>query len=538
MKTDMPISPLSIGSAWFMALLPALLLAGCDRRQPADTAGPDVPDAAASAVDTDVPRRGGTLTIAMLDDASRLDPHVVTDAAAMRMIENIYSTLLRYGRRYGDFEADLAESVNLSDDGLTCTIHLVDNARFHTGRPIEAADVVYSLRRIVEMGVRAGHFAAIERYEAPDARTVVLHLREPSAALLSYLAHPMNAIVDRHVIEANDGSLDRADGGSGPFKLIDWQRGRHLILDRFTHYHIADRPYLDRVVYRPMPDETGRTTALRTGEIDLIHEVAPKDVPILEQAPQVHVESAPGTFWEYVGLQCARPPFDDPRVRQAVAWAIDRDMINQLVKFGQATVLDGAHLPPNHWADPGLSAYPHPDTQRARELLAQAGVGPGDANARVELIVDSAVAYQVRAAEMIKQMLAEIGMNVTIQGLESSVFFDRLGRGDFQMTVVGWMGFVDPDEWTWNLFHSSGPYNQQRYANPRVDELLDTARRTIGRDARLPLYHEALRIITADAPMVFLYVNPRTSAWRDRVRGYHGHPTAATIALRDTWLTP
>ena len=247
---------------------------------------------------TGEPRRGGELVVALIADAARLDPHAVTDAASMRVIENMYSTLLRYGERYGDFEGDLAESVDLSDDERVYTIRLVDGATFHSGRPVTAADVKYSIERIIEQNVRAQQFDAVESIRTPDARTVVITLSRPLAPFRSYLAYPMNAIVDWRVVEANGGSLDRADAGSGPFKLVEWQRDRRVILARHDGYHVEGLPYLDRVELRPIADQTARTTALRTGEVQLIHEVAPKDVPILERADGVVVESVPGTFWE------------------------------------------------------------------------------------------------------------------------------------------------------------------------------------------------------------------------------------------------
>lgn len=468
---------------------------------------------------------GDQLIVAVIADAGRLDPHTVTDAASMRVIENMYATLLRYGERYGDFENDLAESVDVSADGRTWTITLVDGATFHSGNAVTAEAVAYSFERIMDKDVRAQQFESIETMNVVDERTLVVEVDEPVAAFRSYLAYPMNAIVDPAVVEANEGSLDSADAGSGPFQLVDWQRDRHVILEKHEGYHVEGLPKVDRLVIRPIADQTARTTALRTGEVHLVEEVAVKDAAILEKAEGVVVESVPGTFWEYIGLNCRKPPFDHVRMRQLVAETVDRQQLNTLVKFGRATPLPGGHIPPNHWAHADLALYPSED-----------GATVTDANVPAGLIVDASVAYQVRAAEVIKQQLRSVGIDVAIQALESTVFYDRLGKGDFQMTVVGWMGFVDPDEWTWNLFHTKGKYNQQGYSNARVDELLDEGRRMSDREKRKAIYREAQQIIASDAPMVFLYVNDQTSAWRKNVKGYKVHPTATTLGLRDTWI--
>ncbi len=518
--------PIARSAPALLAALCVLAAIGCG----SEDASPR-PESARTASE---PRAGGELVVATLSDAGRLDPHAVTDAASMRIIENLYSTLLTYGQRYGDFRHDLVQSLETSEDGLVYTLRLVPDATFHSGRPVTADAVRFSLERIVERGVRAEHFEAVESIQTPDERTVIITLSHRSAPFLSYLAHPMNAIVDPQAVDEADGSLDSAAAGSGPFKLVEWKRDQRLVMAKHDGYHVAGRPYLDRLVFRPIPDDTARTTALRTGEAHLLLEVSPKDVMLLSKAPGVVVEAVPGTFWEYLGLNCAKPPFDDQNLRRAVAYGVDRAQLNQLVKFGKATELYGGHIPPNHWAHADFELFKDKNPGDARFLFSASRV---EEPLAVELIVDSGVAYQGRAAEVIKQQLKPVGFDVTIRGLESSVFFDRLGRGDFEMTVVGWMGFVDPDQWTWNLFHSRGKYNQQGYANAEVDRLLDEAKRTLDRERRKTLYAEAQRLIAEEAPMVFLYLNDQASAWRDTVHGYHVHPTATTRALMDTWIT-
>jgi peptide/nickel transport system substrate-binding protein len=270
--------------------------------------------------------------------------------------------------------------------------------------------------------------------------------------------------------------------------------------------------------------------AARAGEVHLVHEVPARDVQTLEDAEGLEVVAAPGTFWEYIGLNTRRSPLDDPRVRQAIAWAVDRDQLNAAVKRGQATPLRAANLPPHHWAALTDAIYPQRDLEKARALLQEAG---HDEGIELTLIVDASVGYQVRAAEMIKQQLAPAGIDVAVQAMETTAFFDKLGAGDFDATVVGWMGFVDPDQWMYDLFHSQGQYNQQGFADAQVDQLLEEGRRSLDRRAVTPTYQQAQRRVADLAPMVFLYVNPQTSAVREEVQGYVVHPTATTIFLRD-----
>ncbi len=482
---------------------------------------------------TDEPVRGGTLTVAVQTDGRSLDPHRVTDAAAMRLIENGYGTLMRYTATYGEVEPYLAKLVHISEDERTYTFALREEVRFHGGRPMTAGDVGYSLDRIVAEGARAEQFRAITAWEAPDPHTLVVTLDEPLAPFLTYLAYPMNAIVDREVVEANNGSLERVMAGTGPFKLREWRRDRHLILDRHPAYHIEGLPRLDQVIFRPIPDETARTTALRNGEIDLMLDVPEKDRSILERTPHVRIADVPGTFWEYIGLNVARPPFDDVRVRQAVAWAVDREMINRIVKFGRAVTADGDFVPPNHWAYTGQRVYPEARLDKARERLAAAGYPDGF---RTVMRVGSAFPYQVAAAQIVKQQLLAVDIDVEIISQESGVFFEALGQGDFEMTLVGWLGFVDPDEWFYNIFHSAGPWNQQHYSHAEVDALLERGRRVTDRDERRAIYGEAQRRILEEAPVVLLYVNEQSSAMLRQVQDYQVHPTATTLSLRETWV--
>lgn len=503
-----------------LLVLAATLLVGCG-------GGDGGADQAATA---DVP--ADTIIVAVQEDAKSLDPHAVLDAGSMRMIENVYSTLLQYGPEYGQYEPDLAASVESSDDGQAVTLTLRD-ATFHSGRPVTAEDVKWSLERIKSQGVRALQLAAIDRIETQGDKTVILHLGEPMApeALRAYLAHPMNAIIDRQAVEQEGVDLRTAEAGSGPYLIAEWRRGQEMVLAAFDDYYAPDLPREPNLIYRVMGDETARTAAIRLGEIHIMQEVPAKDQELLAEADGVEVVTVPGTFWEYLGLNTKSPPLDDPRVRQAIAWAVNRQQLSQAIKFGHATPLRAANIPEHHWAGLKEDIYPGPDLERARSLLREAGHSDGFP---LTIKAASNLDYQVRAAEMIKQQLAPLGIDAKVQAVEPTVFYDQLGAGDFEATVVGWTRFTDPDQWLYPLFHSEGAFNQQGFADDEVDRLLEEGRRLKGREARRPVYAEAQRRIAELAPMVFLYVNPQSTAIRNNVTGYVVHPTGTTIFLRDT----
>ncbi|MEQ6388064.1 ABC transporter substrate-binding protein [Bacillaceae bacterium S4-13-58] len=495
-----------------------------------ENSGEDSPEESQPSGD---PVEGGELRIADLNGAQGLDPHKETGAQSMRYIENMYSTLFRYKEgTYGEIEGELVADYQISGDGKEYTFTLADGVTFHNGDTLTSEDVKYSIERIVEMVVRAPQFEAVESIETPDETTVVIRLSEPVAPFLTFLANPMNAIVNQTIVEENGGSLDNVDAGSGPFALVEWNKGEQLVLEKYEDYFKEGLPYLDRVVWKTIPDETARTTAIRNDELDIILQLSPKDIQLLEQAEGLNVESVTGSYWEYIGLNVTAGPLQEKAVRQAIAWAIDREELNNVVKFGMATPLTGGPIPPGHWAYGDLNTYPNRDIDKAKELLAEAGYEGGF---DITLKVGQNQA-QVDAAQVIKQQLADVGISVEVLQQEDSIFFEGLGNHDFEMTIVGWVGFVDPDEFLYNIFHSGEVYNQQEYSNLEVDELLEKGRVTNGQEERKEIYTEAQRLIVEDAPMVFLYANQQASVLRDGIHGFDVNPTVTTKSLENTWI--
>lgn len=495
------------------------------------SSAPNTATTTPSSTSADSSTASNVIRVAVQSDGKTLDPHTATDAGSMHYIENMYSTLMQYNGKYGEIEPGLAESYTVSDDLLTYTFKLHQGVKFHgSGKELTSADVKYSIERIIDKGVRANQFTAVKSIEATDPYTVVFHLKQPMAPFLTYLANPMNGIVDSDIVKANNNSLDNVDAGTGPFELVKWDKDQQLTLKKNPDYYEKGLPYLDEVDFKPVADATARTTALRNNEIDLILETTEKENKVLENVEGITLKSEPGTFWEYIGLNVKDPALRDVRVRQAIANAVDRNQINQLVKLGKATVLDGGNIPPNHWAYPDIHPYAQRNVDKAKQLLQAAG-SPAIS---LTLKVGSEYDYQVQAAQVIKQQLAEVGITVKVESQESSVFFDALGKGDFQMAVVGWQGFVDPDEYTYNLFHTGEAYNQQGYSNPEVDALLEKGRTTADEAARKDIYKQIETTVADEAPMVFLYMNERAAAYRNNVTGFIVEPTVTSIFLKQT----
>lgn len=472
------------------------------------------------------------LTVAQQSAVTSLDPHVISDAASEIVVENMYNSLLSYTSTYGEIVPSLCKSYDISEDGTVYTLHLVSGVTFHNGDPMTAQDVVYSLNRIVEKETRASQFSLMTDCTALDDQTVKITLSEPFAPFLSYLANPMNAIVDKNVVEANNGSLANVDAGTGPFMLDSWDNGSSVKLDKFSNYWEAGLPKAENVTFRTISDETACSTAIRNGEVDIVLDATSTETAVLKNAAGVNVTSIPGTFWEYLGMNCKSGPLANVKVRQAIAYAIDRQAINTAVKQGTATVLTNACIPSSHEAGLTTDTYAAQDLDKAKSLLSEAGYGNGDISLTIQ--AGSDWQYQVDAATMIKQQLAQIGINCEVQALDSGVFFDNLNSGNFDMCVCGWSGFVDADEYLYDIFTTSGAYNQQNYSNPEFDTLVEKARVTTDEDTRNDLYRQAQQILADDAPMAFLYMNNYTVAVRDGVTGFEPMATGDTLYLKNT----
>jgi peptide/nickel transport system substrate-binding protein len=527
----------------FLLILTLILsLAACGGTEPAEN---EEPAESEEPVESEEPKEnedtaedskyGGEITITDLsfNDAKTLDPHLASAAGSMRHIENMYNGLLQYKQgTYGEIEGELAKDYNISEDGLTYTFNLHEGVKFHNGDDLTSEDVKYSIERIIDMEIRASNFAAVESIETPDDTTVVIKLKEPVAPFATFLAYPMNVVVNKNVVEANGGSLDNIDAGSGPFMLEEWKKDQHFIMTKFDNYFEEGLPYLDKVILQPVSEETARNTSLRNKESDMILQISPKDVMSLQNEEDIIVKSVPGTYWEYLGMNMSDGPLTEKKVRQAISYGIDREELNQVVKFGQATPLSGGPIPPGHWAYADLGIHEERNIEKAQSLLEEAGYGDGFTISLITLPNEIAV----NAAQVVKQQLADLNITVEVNSIESSVYFERLGSDDFELTIIGWVGFVDPDEFLYNIFTTDGVWNQHAYSNERVDELLEEGRVTSDREERKEIYYEAQKLIVEDAPMAFLYVNKQISAYQDYVKGFDVNATVTTKSLKNTWL--
>ena len=470
---------------------------------------------------------GGTLVAAIAGSPDQLDPHLTNAYFSFQILENVYDTLVEPDLEL-QMQPALAESWETSDDGLSWTFTLREGVTFHDGSELTAADVVYSMERIKEEGANAFRLDSVEEVSAVDDRTVEFALTRPTPNLLANLgAFKGMAIIPEGAADELDLSTEA--NGTGPFSLASYSEAEGATLEANPD-HWDGGPQVDGVEFRFVSEPTAALTALQTGEVDWTDNVPPQQIGALEGQEGVTLGSVPSNDYWYFAANQAREPFDDVRVRQALAYGIDREEVTQAAKFDAATVNQTAIPETSAWYF-DYAPYEH-DPEGAQQLLEEAGVS----DLTVEVMVTDEYPETVQAAQVMESQLAEIGVTVEIRTLDFAGWLDAQGQGDFDVFMLGWLGNIDPDDFYYAQHHSEGNFNYHGYANPDVDELLDSARQETDMEARKELYDQAVTMIVDHASYVYLYNPDVVHAWGPDVGGYEPRPDRA-LRFRDVELS-
>jgi peptide/nickel transport system substrate-binding protein len=484
------------------------------------------------------PKRGGVLTLARQGEATNLDPHKVPAFTSHRVFELIYSTLTRLGPDL-TVQPELAESWTQSPDGRQVTLRL-RAAKFHNGEPLTSADVKYTLERILNANTKAvarAWFVDLDRVEAPDPRTVVLHLKQPNVALLIYLAHPNTSVVSEKVAKAANEDLSRKEHaiGSGPFRLAEWVPDNFMRFEAFREFYVQGQPYLDGVRFNIVPDEAGVTAALRTKAADAALIADARVAQTLGRESGITVSAKPSLNYHLLFLNTKRKPLDNPKVREAIALSIDRKQIIDTVALGAGDPT--GPLPPAlpFFALP-VADYPlyKRDVARARQLLRESGVGP------VQLTMLTQTTEPVYAkdiAQIVQQQLGEAGIRLNIELLEFGQWVQRWLKADFDMAPGLNSGQPDPDFYLFRYFTNDGNLNfVHSYQNDVASDAIKRARTLPDPARRKELYATAQKELVAGVPFVWLYVGRDYVAFQNTTKGFVHLPTGSVVYLRQTWL--
>ncbi len=512
-----------------LVLITATVVSAC-----APTTTAPGPSASASG-----PKKGGTLILARAGEVTNLDPHKVPAFTSARVFELVYSYLMRLDENLA-VQPELAESMpTTSSDGKTVTVKIRSGVKFHNGDPLTSADVKYTFDRIIlpaNAAVARSFFGDVDTITAPDATTIVFNLKTPNAALIAYMAHPNTGIVSKKIGEANtDLSKKETAIGSGPFKLVEWVPDNYMRFEANKDYYVAGQPYLDGIRINVVPDETALTAALRTKAADMGIIVDAKVARTLRSETGVTLSAKPSLSYNLLFVNTKRKPFDNLKVRQAIAYAIDRKAIIDAVAFGEGEVTGPIAPALTNYALP-TSQYPlyTRDVAKAKQLLTEANVGPVSFTM---LTQTTEPAYAKDIAQLVQAQLAEIGVTMKIETLEFTQWVDRWLKADFDMAPGLNGGGPDPDFYIFRYFTDDGNLNfVTSYKNPISSDAIKAARATTDVAKRKELYTTAQKELVNGVPFIWLYVGRDYNATLPTTKGFIHLPTGSVIYLRQTWL--
>lgn len=469
---------------------------------------------------------GGTLVVGVTTDVDTLLPWAATQFQAINVLQNTYGTLTEFDEEL-NVVPGLAESWDVGDDGLSLVFHLREGVTFSDGSTFDAEDVVASYETIRDpesASVSATNFAAVESIEATDESTVTFTLTAPDAALPSKLAPITTAILPS---DADLAELDEAPVGTGAFVFADRKANESLTLEANADYW-GGEPAVSTVEFRVIPDEAAIVSALQSGNVQM---AVFDDALVADTigAP-VTVTETPQLSYHALQLNARDEVLSDVDVRLAIACAIDREEVLETAALGEGEVT-GPVTSPAFRSDPDARPCPEADADTAKEHLEAAGVEDLTLTA---IVMQGGYSTAVAEAENIQAQLAEVGITLELEVLESGAYVDRWVAGDFQLAVALNGGQPDPDASYGRYFTSTGNLNAVAgYSSPTLDELFAEGRASTDTDERKRIYDEIAAELEDQAAWVWLFTSFNYTATAEGVDGFTPMSNGSLQFLRD-----
>jgi peptide/nickel transport system substrate-binding protein len=476
------------------------------------------------------PKRGGTLRVATVDKPVNMDPGYAQLYSSLQIYQNVYNKMV-YVDEAGQFIPGLAKTWKQESD-KSWLFDLVDNAVFHNGEAFTSKDVVYTFTRLLDaknkLPMRV-FFSPVEGVEAVGPHQVRFHLSRPFGPLLAMLSQATE-VVNEKALKEKDPKL--VPVGTGPYKFVEWVKDDHVTLERWEKYHRAGRSYVDRIIFYAPADDTVRLTGLQTGRYNWIQTVPPQRIPELERGRDPKSSAGRPYLPFFLMLNATKPPFNDKRLRQAIAWAIDRAEIVKLVYFGSHVVTAEPTPEPSPWAT-GVNAHAGgPDLARAKQLLADAGAPSG---LTVTYLVKSQVPVLVKTGEILREQLKKIGITLEVQPLESGQYFEAMVGKKYDIAAAWWSVTVDPDMFYAPLQHSSSGWNFTGFKSEDADRRIEAFRFNPSPAARKKMYPEMVRWFQEEGSLI-VFSNEIQRYWMKPNVHNAGPLPSLELRFEDSWI--
>lgn len=461
-------------------------------------------------------KKGGSLTLAWVEAIDTLDPHMTSSAGSIKVINNVFNGLLKvaYDGNKVSFAPDLAEKWAMVDE-KTHVFKLRAGVKFHNDDPCDAEAVKWSLERVKSPALKSPHAWKLEQLDGIDIidpLTLRLRFKKPFAFLpvaLTGSTGRAGTIVSKRAVEASGAGFGRAPVGTGPFKLVSWKENDSIELVRNPAYFEPGLPHLDRVVIRLIREPSAAVAAMMSGQVDGLSVCPFQFIPQLRKNPNIQVFGQVEGNYAFLGMNNKRAPFDDPALRQAVSFAIDRKVIVQQSYFGEAIPAYTCISPPmSDFYDPNFAKSGRGqffDLGKAKALRAKSKV-QGEVHP-VYIVTEGFTGsggLGTRNAQLIAPMLAQIGVKPKIELVDRAIWLQRRNAGDFDLYDEAWVADLDPDETITPEWSTGRPWNYVGYSNPAFDKAVAAASETTNVATRRKLYIEAEDTLMADAPLAVL----------------------------------
>ena len=494
---------------------------------------------------------GDALVTGSIGDARNLIPMLASDSASAEISGMVFNGLIKYDKDI-NLVGDLAENWEIKEEGLVIIFHLRKNVSWQDGEQFSAKDVEFTFKKMIDPNTKtpySGDFERVKSLEVINDYTIKITYKEPFAPGLSSWGMP---IIPKHLLEKenlDNTGFSRRPIGTGPYKFKKWKTQEKIELvsnrDYFEH-----RPYIDRYIYRIIPDQSTLFLELQVQGLDStglspLQFIRQTDTAFFQKYYQKY--RLPSFGYTYLGYNLKNPKFSDKRVRQALCYAVDRDEIIRIVLLGLGSVSTGPFALQSWAYNQKVKPFPY-EPEKAKALLKEAGWIDKDGDGILEkegekfiftIITNQGNEERIRTAEIIQRRLSAVGIKVKIKVIEWSVFLSEyIDKRNFEAVLLGWSMGREPDNY--DIWHSSktkeGEFNFIGYENAKVDELLIEARRIFDQEKRAEMYHKIHKIIYEEQPYMFLYVPDSLSVLHKRFREVKQEPIGIGYNFIDWWV--
>jgi peptide/nickel transport system substrate-binding protein len=473
------------------------------------------------------PKSGGTLTVIHNSPIPHLNNAIRSGTTTGYPATKIFASPLNLNMKY-EFEPYLAESWQFSEDQKSLTLKL-RKATFHDGVPITSKDVAFSIMTIKERHPFKTMLAPVERVDTPDEMTAIIRLSNPHPALLMALTPPLCPILPEHIFGKGDIRENPANMnpvGSGPFKVTAFKSDEYLVLERYENFFIPGRPYLDKLVFRIVPDSAARTLAMENKEGDIYPEISNAgNIQRLQKSEHLVVTPEGYSLIGPLGwleFNTQKKPFDSKEVRQAISYAIDRKNVTETLFRGMAEIATGPIAPGTPFYTPDVNLY-KTDLDKANKMLDAAGYPKGSNGIRFKMAID-AESHPDMLQQYLMSQLKKIGIEVDARvSPDFATWSERTSNGKHDATINVVFNWGDPVIGVHRTYITSNikagvPYsNTAQYSNPEIDALLEKAGKEMNQAKRKALYEEFQKKVVDDCPLAFVFVTPYRLVYNKRV---------------------